>query len=580
MNNKLKCLLLSALALPVAMPTMADSKSVFLDNITVFDSTGKDAYVSDVLIKDGRFFAIEKQLSVPENAIIVDGKNLSVVAGLTDVHTHWTASRSEVSTAMLKHGVTTVTDFHSSPDSYAPKRTWHEQLISPHVVYAARIAPPGGHGADWADERMTRLVASIEEAQSVLTYLDEYQPDMIKVFADGWRYGRSKEDTNISPDALTEIVNQSAKRNWPVVTHTVTVDGGMLAAKAGVSAIVHAIQNEPTNTELPKLMAENNVYYAPTLAVYELRPDKLTRYSKQQIAAATLRQQYSQNNFTTFVDAGVHLALGTDSGIGNTPFGESSVHEMELMVNFGATDKQALIAGTRGSAEALGFDNDRGSIAIGKRADFVLLKGKPWENISEYRNIDAVFVDGKQVVAQNRLVGEQGPDIPPAVPATENIDDFERTDGKTQYGTLRKTNIDYGFPRSQILTLTKPGTSPSNNILNVSIALENKKEPKAGVLFPLSDGSFYPVDASKFKGLSFSMNGKPSTYTITLDSYAGKSSIDVDIESGWQTLNLPFSRFLSENKVDITKLKSVSIDVSGEAEQVFWLELDDVKFTR
>ncbi|MFT2091246.1 amidohydrolase family protein [Paraglaciecola sp. 2405UD69-4] len=580
MNNKLKSILISACALSATLSINAHSNSVFIDDITIFDSTGAAPFISDVLIENGRFVAIEPQLKAPDNAVMINGNGLSLVAGLTDVHTHWTSSRAEVATAMLTHGVTTVTDFHSSPDSYAPKREWHTKLISPHVIYAARIAPPGGHGADWADERMTRLVASTEEAKSVVAYLDDFKPDMIKVFADGWRYGRSKEDTNISPDALAEIVTQSALRGLPVVTHTVTVDGGMLAAKAGVSAIVHAIQDEPTHAVLPKLMADNNVYYAPTLAVYEIRPDRVARYSDKQIKAAQLRQTYSQQNFRSFLNAGVHLALGTDSGIGNTPFGESSVHEMELMVDFGATAKQALIAGTRGGAEALGLADDRGTIATGKRADFVIVDGKPWENISDYRKLKSVFIDGKQVVADNKLTSEQGAEIPPAIIATENIDDFEAMEGKTQYGTLRKTNIDYGFPRSQILTLVKPATSSSNKVLSVSIALENKKNPKAGVLFPLSQGSFYPVDASNFKGVSFAINAKPSTYTVTLDSYAGKSSVDVNISaSGWQTITIPFNHFVKQGKLDIGLLKSISIDVTGKPEETFWIELDDVKFT-
>jgi imidazolonepropionase-like amidohydrolase len=580
MSNTLKHLLVGAFTLPFTLATSANAASLFIDNVTIFDSTGKAPYVGDVVVENGRFTAIAKTLKAPKNATIIDGRELSLVAGIADVHTHWTSSRAEVSTAMLEHGVTTVTDFHSSPDSYAAKRAWHEHLITPHVAYAARLAPPGGHGADWADEKMTRLVASPQEAKKVMEYLDEYQPDLIKVFADGWRYGRSKEDTDISLDALIGIVDEAGQRGWPVVTHTVTVDGGVRAAKAGVTAIVHAIQNEPTNEELPKLMVQNKVFYAPTLAVYELRPDKLRRYSPVQIGAAKLRQKYSQQNFTTLMNAGVHLALGTDSGIGSTPFGESSVHEMELMVEFGATPAQALIAGTLGSAEVLGVADDRGTITTGKRADFVLVDGKPWEDISDYRKLTAVFVDGEQVVANGKLIGEQGPEIPPALMATANIDDFEASDGKTQYGTLRKTNMDFGAPRSHILTLVKPSLDPANHILSASIALENKQDPTAGVLFPLSAGSFYPVDATEFNALSVDIKGQAGSYTVTLDSYHGKSSIQVSVTDKWQTLVLPFSQFSAVKDVDISTLKSVSIDVNGEPEDTYWLELDNLKFTK
>ena len=572
--------LTNVLGLHIALVASANATTTLIDDVTVFDSTGKAPYVSDVIIENGRFVSIGKDLSKPDGALVVDGKELSMVAGLTDVHVHWTASRAEVATALLEHGVTTVTDFHSSPDSYASKRKWHESLISPHVAYAARIAPPGGHGADWADERMTRLVASPEEAQKVMEYLDTYQPDVVKVFADGWRYGNPKEDTDISLHALKEITKQAKMRGWPVLTHTVSVDGGKRAALGGVSAIVHAIQDEPTSDELPGLLVDNNVFYAPTLAVYELRPDKLSGYSKIQIAVGKNRQKFSEHNLQAFMEAGVKLALGTDSGIGRTPFGESSVHEMELMVDFGVSAADALIAGTKGSADALGLASDRGTIEEGKRADFVLVKGSPWQNISDYRNINAVFIDGEQVVENGNLMGVQGPGTPPASPAKRSIDDFEREDGKTQYGTLRKSDIDYSFPRSHVLMTTKPGTKANDHDLSVAIELENKPKPKAGVIFPLSDGSFYPVDASKFNGIAFEINAKPGVYIVALDSYGGKGTITIDVIEGWQNVVLPFDSFKGKEPLDITRLLSLSISVAGKGEEAYWMELDNVIFNK
>jgi len=572
--------LTNVLGLHIALVASANATTTFIDDVTVFDSTGKAPYVSDVIIENGRFVSIGKDLSKPDGALVVDGKELSMVAGLTDVHVHWTASRAEVATALLEHGVTTVTDFHSSPDSYASKRKWHESLISPHVAYAARIAPPGGHGADWADERMTRLVASPEEAQKVMEYLDTYQPDVVKVFADGWRYGNPKEDTDISLHALKEITKQAKMRGWPVLTHTVSVDGGKRAALGGVSAIVHAIQDEPSSDELPGLLVDNNVFYAPTLAVYELRPDKLSGYSKIQIAVGKNRQKFSEHNLQAFMEAGVKLALGTDSGIGRTPFGESSVHEMELMVDFGVSATDALIAGTKGSADALGVLDDRGTIEKGKRADFVLVKGSPWENISDFRNINAVFVDGEQVVKNGDLMGTQGPDTPPATPAKRLIDDFEREDGKTQYGTLRKSDIDYSFPRSHVLMTTRPGAKENDRDLSVAIELENKPKPKAGVIFPLSDGSFYPVDAAEFNGIAFEINAKPGVYIVALDSYGGKGTITIDVIDGWQNVVLPFDSFKGKEPLDINRLLSLSISVAGKGEEAYWMELDNVVFNK
>lgn len=574
-------LAVKALSLNAVLAFAAGANSLFIDNVTVFDSTGAEPFVADVIVKEGRIHAIAPRLDLPAAASKVDGEGLSMIAGLSDIHVHWRQSRSIVASELLKYGVTTATDFHSSPDSYAAKRNWHkESLISPHVAYAARIAPPGGHGADWADERMTRLVASPEEAQKVMEYLDTFKPDVIKVFADGWRYGNPKSDTDISLHALAELTKQAEKRGWPVLTHTVSVDGGKRAALGNVTAIAHAIQDEPASNELAELLVEHNVYYAPTLAVYEMRPDKIQSFSPIQIAAGERRQKNSRNNLMLFKEAGVKLALGTDSGIGRTPFGESSVREMELMVGFGVTPKEALIAGTIGSAEALGVGDDRGTIEVGKRADFVLVKGKPWNDISDYRNITAVYLDGEQVVRDGELIGQQGPELPPATLALAMIDNFEGESGVTQYGTLRRADLDYSFPRSHVLMIEKPGSEKGDHNLSVTIELENKPNPRAGVIFPLSDGSFVPVDASEFNGLAFDINAQPGNYTISMNAYGGNGTANIDVIGGWQKVVLPFESFKGKQPVDIQRLRSVGISVSGKGEESFWIELDNVRFIR
>lgn len=574
-------LVVKAFLLHAIFIACASASPLFIDNVTVFDSTGKLPFIADVIIDNGRIRAIGEVLEQPDNAELINGSKLSMVAGLSDIHVHWTSHRAIVATELLQYGVTTATDFHSSPDSYAAKREWHSKhLISPHVAYAARIAPPGGHGADWADERMTRLVASPEEAQKVMEYLDSYLPDVIKVFADGWRYGNPKSDTDISLHALKELTLQAAQRGWPVLTHTVSVDGAKRAALGNVTAIVHAIQDEKANEKLPALMSGQGVYYAPTLAVYEMRADKIQSFSPVQIAAGERRQQNSRYNLSQFIKAGVELALGTDSGIGNTPFGESSVREMELMVDFGVSPKTALIAGTRGSAEALGLADDRGTIEVGKRADFVLLKGEPWHDISDYRNVTAVYVDGVQVVKNGQLSGVQGPEIPPAHLAKAMIDNFEGEGGVTQYDTLRRANRDYSFPRSHVLMTEKPGLEKDNHILSISIELENRPNPKAGVIFPLSDGSFVPVDGSEFSALAFEINAKPGRYQVSMDSYGGVGNTSIDVKPGWQKVIVPFDKFAGETAVDISRLRSVGISVTGKGEDAYWVELDNVRFIK
>ena len=143
------------------------------------------------------------------------------------------------------------------------------------------------------------------------------------------------------------------------------------------------------------------------------------------------------------------LAVGTDAGIGGAKHGISTLQEMELLVRAGLTPKAALLAGTSNSALALGLSGDRGTIEAGKRADLILIDGKPWETIGDVEKIDRVYVDGKLVHGGGvKPPAGNSATALPALPAAALIDDFERADGRSSLDTLRLTDMDGGVERS------------------------------------------------------------------------------------------------------------------------------------
>jgi imidazolonepropionase-like amidohydrolase len=99
--------------------------------------------------------------------------------------------------------------------------------------------------------------------------------------------------------------------------------------------------------------------------------------------------------------AGVKLGLGTDTGgvTGGGAFGLASHVELELMVKAGLTPMQAIVAGTRTSADILGLDQ-LGTIAPGKTADFLVLDANPLDAIGNTRRISTVYLQGVEVSAR------------------------------------------------------------------------------------------------------------------------------------------------------------------------------------
>src|SRR5699024_3476743 len=89
---------------------------------------------------------------------------------------------------------------------------------------------------------------------------------------------------------------------------------------------------------------------------------------------------------------GVKIAMGTDAGVFKHG---RNLRGLELMVEFGMTPMEAIIASTKTAAECLELENV-GQITPGYLADFVLLKENPLENIGSLKDNNNIIVVGKE----------------------------------------------------------------------------------------------------------------------------------------------------------------------------------------
>ena len=96
-----------------------------------------------------------------------------------------------------------------------------------------------------------------------------------------------------------------------------------------------------------------------------------------------------------FVKAGGTLLAGEDpTGIGGILAGFGDQREVELLVEAGFTPLEAIHIATSNGAQYLGEANRIGTIAAGKAADMVVIKGDPSQKIDDIENVEIVFKDG------------------------------------------------------------------------------------------------------------------------------------------------------------------------------------------
>src|SRR5205085_2289116 len=96
-----------------------------------------------------------------------------------------------------------------------------------------------------------------------------------------------------------------------------------------------------------------------------------------------------------FAKAGGLLLAGLDpTGNGGVVAGFGDLREVELLVEAGFTSVEAIKIASLNGAKFLGRDSQIGSIAAGKQADLMVVKGNPAANIFDIENVEIVFKDG------------------------------------------------------------------------------------------------------------------------------------------------------------------------------------------
>ena len=137
-------------------------------------------------------------------------------------------------------------------------------------------------------------------------------------------------------------------------------------------------------------MVQKGIYYVPTIYVGEyVAPGRAAAGAKVWLDMIKSHGE----TFQRALKAGVKIAFGTDAG--GFDWAENPATEFPYMVKYGMTPAQAIRSATSDAAALLGMENDVGSIAEGKYADLVAVKGDPLSDITVMEHVAFVMQGGK-----------------------------------------------------------------------------------------------------------------------------------------------------------------------------------------
>lgn len=366
-------------------------------------------------------------VTIPEDATVIDLSGYTLLPGLMDMHVHLTSdanihgykrlqrdtSRAAI-TGVVKAKRTLMSGFTTVRNVGAPnyadvalRNAINDgDVLGPRMfVSGPSIGVTGGHCDNnllpFEYDVTSEGVADGPWAMKAKVRQNiKYGADVIKFCATG---GVLSKGTKVGAQQLTfeemkALIDEAHLRGLTVAAHAHGTDGIKTAIKAGVDSVEHG---SFLDEEAIALAVKHGTYLSMDIYVteYILGEGEKAGILEESLAKERTVGKRQRQSFTNALNAGVKMVFGSDAGV--YPHGDNG-KQFARMVQFGMTSMQAIQSATIAPAKLLKKDNTLGSIEVDKIADILAVSNDVLNDISVLENIPFVMKDG---VVVKDLVG-------------------------------------------------------------------------------------------------------------------------------------------------------------------------------
>ncbi len=355
---------------------------------------------------------------------------LSVIPGLIDTHVHLDAAATpgvagtawpivtpaaERSIHAIAHarraaqaGVTTLRDLSSSEVQFAVARALDAGLVpGPRLLTHGPVGMTAGHGDLFTPPHYPHrppVADSPDECRRLVRQWARAGAHGIKIYTSGGvlSMGDKVGWRNQTEAEIAATVDEAHALGMLVAAHTHTALGVDIALRFEVDSIEHGTGIEQRHWDT---LLERNIPVAPTLLINDAIADRRFPVSDEAAHKARAVVIERDRNFAQAGAAGVRFVLGTDANGVMVRFGDQ-LEELRLMARaFGWSSERALRAGTSDAADAVGLRASTGRVRAGLGADFLVVQGRPWEDIDALRSENLVAVVSRGELISGTLPG-------------------------------------------------------------------------------------------------------------------------------------------------------------------------------
>lgn len=404
--------------------------STLLHNLTLIDGTGAEPVSDAAVLLDGATISwagpAADAPATTADTVRVDLGGNTLCPGFFDCHVHFSLPGTHGSPlelalhppsyrhfqliarlrTTLENGVTTARDL-MGVDAGVRDAVAAGLIEGPRLLVAVNmLSQSSGHadfhipcGLNLSPLVGGVLVDSVDAARLRARELIREGADVIKVASSGGVSSPNDDPTwlGMRREMIAALVEEGQNYGGrPVAAHAIGYAGIRAAVEAGVHSVEHGYA---LDDELRHQMVAQGTFLVPTLL------ETMTPVTATPAGAAKSAKWHEQahDSIAASAAAGIKIAVGTDAGL--SPDHGTNLKELGLLVKFGGlTPMQAIVAGTRTSAELCGVADTLGTVEAGKTADLVAVRGNPLDDIDSVGEPDNILL----VVKDGRTVGNRG----------------------------------------------------------------------------------------------------------------------------------------------------------------------------
>ncbi len=377
-------------------------------------------YSKFVLIKNGVLISITDEMPAGNTDPVVEAKGGYLCPGLTDMHVHiWDAHALGL---YLANGVTAVRNMWGIPYHLRLKKELETgYLIGPtFITTTPKLTGPDDYGVD------KKQLEGPQEASAMIAKYKRQGYDVIKTYS------------GMPKPIYDAILKQSLALQMPIAAHPSFEVPYSYHFQPGFESIEHTedivqqgLKFKLDSVKLDSIIAlylKSNMAHTPTLTIYQniidilekgaaikksqaagyMNPtfvrlgsaDDYNRWiTEQDYDPQTLSRIKKQHDFHLYIikkmhEAGVRIICGTDAGIMYAPPGFSTHEELAYYVQAGLTPYEALQTATVNPAQVSALLTNTGTIEPGKKANLILSKNNPLQDLRTLQHPTAVWVGG------------------------------------------------------------------------------------------------------------------------------------------------------------------------------------------